>query len=158
MRFVTGFFRSSSWYWFGDIGLLVIRLGLGVMFIIHGLPIVAAGSEVWTGMGEQLGEVGLPFNSAEWGLAAGLIELLGGLFLMVGFYTRLAATMLFLVMSVAVIFHLQRNDEFLILTHAIENAIVFLGLILAGPGKYSLDEKLYSMHQTEALEKMLEQR
>ena len=34
-----------------DVGLLVVRVGLGVMFMVHGLPKLAGGPAAWTGVG-----------------------------------------------------------------------------------------------------------
>ena len=45
-------------------------------------------------------------------------------------------------MLMATLFHLGRGDGLKGAAHAIEVGIVFLSLILIGPGKYSLDEKL----------------
>ena len=47
-------------------------------------------------------------------------------------------------MLMATLFHLGRGDGLKGAAHAIEVGIVFLSLILIGPGKYSLDEKLSS--------------
>jgi len=53
-------------------------------------------------------------------------------------------------MIVATSMHLNRGDGLGGASHAIEDGIVFLSLILIGPGKYSLDEKLkpYRNHET----------
>ena len=58
---------------------------------------------------------------------------------------------LFIVMVVAIVLHVRRDDEYLVLTHAIENAIVFLGLVLAGPGRFSADQKLEELREQRAL-------
>jgi putative oxidoreductase len=45
-------------------------------------------------------------------------------------------------MIVATSMHLSSGQGLGVASHAIEDGIVFLSLILIGPGKYSLDEKI----------------
>ncbi|MCB0343869.1 MAG: DoxX family protein [Bdellovibrionales bacterium] len=151
MRKHLGFFRSPSWNWFGDAGLLVIRLGLGFMFLLHGIPKLAGGPEVWAGMGEEMAYAGLPFREPIWFLLAAIIEVAGGFSMIAGYFMRGACSLLFIVMVVAIVLHVRRDDEYLVLTHAIENAIVFLGLVLAGPGRFSADQKLEELREQRAL-------
>jgi hypothetical protein len=44
-----------------NFGLLIIRVGLGLMFIYHGLPKLAGGVETWRGLGYINQNVGIPF-------------------------------------------------------------------------------------------------
>ncbi|HBC46168.1 MAG TPA: DoxX family protein, partial [candidate division Zixibacteria bacterium] len=44
-----------------DLGLLIIRIGLGVMFVIHGAPKLEGGPEMWTKVGMAAGNFGLSF-------------------------------------------------------------------------------------------------
>jgi len=44
-------------------------------------------------------------------------------------------------MMVATTMHLTNADPFLNYSHSLEAAILFLSLILIGPGKFSLDAK-----------------
>ena len=75
------------------------------------------------------------------GFIGALIEVGGGVLLMLGLCFRLAATLLFLQMCVALFrVHLPHHDPFSAYSHALEDGIVFLGLIFIGPGIYSIDE------------------
>ena len=47
-----------------------------------------------------------------------------------------------LTMTVAAAMHLGKGDGLKGASHAIEAGVVFLSLILIGPGTYSIDEKL----------------
>ena len=36
-----------------DTGLLILRIGIGVMFMLHGLPKITGGTEQWAQMGRR---------------------------------------------------------------------------------------------------------
>jgi len=40
-----------------DIGLLILRVGIGIMFMCHGFPKLTTGPEVWTKLGGALSSV-----------------------------------------------------------------------------------------------------
>jgi len=125
-----------------DIGLLVLRIGIGAAFVCHGYPKVVGGPEAWTKIGGALSALGVNFGHTIMGLAAGLSELAGGLLLMLGLLTRPACFFLLNTMIVATVMHVRAGDPFVKYSHALEAAILFFSLLLIGPGKYSLDEKL----------------
>lgn len=43
--------------------------------------------------------------------------------------------------------HLNHGDKFITYSHALEDGILFVGLAIAGPGKLSVDRKLFSMEK-----------
>ncbi len=42
-----------------DVGLLVLRVGMGVMFMLHGFPKLMGGPELWTRIGGATAAVGM---------------------------------------------------------------------------------------------------
>ena len=46
-------------------------------------------------------------------------------------------------MLVAAVSHIAPGEGFGGYAHAAENGIVFLGLLLTGPGKYSVDQQVF---------------
>ncbi len=130
-------------YRFHDLGLLLLRVGLGVMFMVHGFPKLAGGPAAWAGLGGVMSSVGLGFAPTFWGFLAAMAEFGGGLLLAVGLWFRLACFGLLVTMIMATVMHLSKGDGFGGYAHALESAFVFLGLLLAGPGRYSLDERLF---------------
>ncbi len=125
-----------------DKGLLVLRVGIGIMFMCHGFPKLTAGPEVWTKLGGALSAMGINFAPTFMGFMASISEFGGGLLLVLGMFTRPACFFLLSTMIVALIMHTRSGDPFVEYSHALESAILFLSLLFIGPGKISLDEKL----------------
>jgi len=122
-----------------DIGLLILRVGIGVMFIMHGLPKLTGGPEKWEMLGGTMKSLGVGFAPMAWGFMAALSECGGGLLLALGFFTRPACFFLLATMIVAMSMHISKGDLFVTYSHAMEAGILFISLIFIGPGKYSLD-------------------
>ena len=122
-------------------GLLILRLGLGVMFIVHGFPKLAGGPDGWAGLGGSMKVVGIDFLPVFWGFMAAVAETFGGFLLIVGLFYRPACMLLVFTMVIAALVHLGKGDGLKGASHAIELGIVFLSLIFIGPGKYSVDKK-----------------
>ncbi|MBD3334926.1 MAG: DoxX family membrane protein [Candidatus Eisenbacteria bacterium] len=129
-------------------GLLVLRLGVGFsMAAFHGYRKLMGGPELWTGLGGYMENLGIGFLPVFWGFMAMFAEFFGSLALMLGFFFRPAALLLTATMFVAVTRHLNLPPEadgagWRGASHALELGAVFLGLFLAGPGKYSVDRLL----------------
>jgi len=129
-----------------DAGLLVLRLGIGMVFLAHG----------WTKVfGMQISFVQGMLAMVGWAIPEWLLwlvaalEIVGGLALVAGMFTRLFAMLLGLEMVVAVmLFHLR--EGFFIasvpnapLAYGFEYHVALVSglvcLFLAGPGLWSLD-------------------
>ncbi len=124
-----------------DFALLVLRLGIGVAFVVHGYPKMAGGPEVWTQLGQVMGMFHLSAFPAAWGFAAAFAELGGGILLILGLFARPAAFLLVVNMAVATAMHIHKGDGFNTWSHAGELCVVFLALLFLGPGRYSVDGK-----------------
>jgi putative oxidoreductase len=124
-----------------NFGLLIIRIGLGVLFIWHGVPKLAGGPDHWEKIGGAMKVVGISYAPAFWGFMAAIIETFGGLLLMIGLAFRPVCLLLVLNLIVAALMHFSKGDGLQGASHAIEDAIMFLGLIFIGPGLYSIDKK-----------------
>lgn len=121
-----------------DEGLLLLRVGIGVMFVVHGLPKMIGGPAKWEQVGRAMVYLGVDFIPTFWGFCAAASETFGGLFLLLGLFFRPACLLLAITMMVAANMHFGRGDELLGASHAIESGILFLSLILIGPGSYRL--------------------
>lgn len=125
-----------------DTGLLILRVGLGAMFIFHGWPKIIAGPEMWGKLGMAMGNLGIHFAPNFWGFMAAFAEFGGGICLILGLFTREACILLAIDMAVAATMHLSKGDGLQTASHAIEVAIVFFSLIFIGAGEYSVDRKM----------------
>ncbi len=127
-----------------DIGLLILRVGIGVTFVlIHGYPKIIGGPALWTRLGGAMGNFGFSFAPEFWGLMAALAEFGGGLLLIFGLFTRPAAFIMAINMIVATSSHFARLDAWSGVSHPLKLAFVFIALVFFGAGKYSLDRLIF---------------
>lgn len=125
---------------FTDLGLLIIRLGLGLSFIfIHGLPKIKGGPETWQRLGKSMSNIGLDFLPEFWGFMAAFSEFIVPFFIIAGFIFRPAIFLISGTMLVAMLTHLIKLDPWNRVSHPMELLFVFTGLFLIGPGRYSVD-------------------
>ena len=126
-----------------DLGLLVLRLVVGLTLAAHGAQKLFGwfGGHGLAGTGGFLEQLGFhPGKRAA--LMAGLSEAVGGLLLALGAATPLAATLIVGVMSVAIATvhlpkgyfnHLGGFEYLLVLS------VVAMSVVLTGPGRFSVD-------------------
>ena len=121
--------------------LIILRIIMGTAFVLHG------SGKIQHPLGWMPPESGIP---GFFQFLAAISEFVGGLFLIVGLLTPLAALGIFFTMSVAVFFHgFVRHDPFVSQTGgaAFELPLLYWAVailfIMAGPGSYSLDAQIF---------------
>ena len=122
-----------------DVGLLILRVGVGLAFMLHGWPKISGGPEFWAKIGGAMGIVGISFAPTFWGFMAACSEFFGGLFLALGLFARPAAFFMAFTMLIATSMHITGGDGFNVFSHPLKMFFVFAGLIFSGPGRWSLD-------------------
>lgn len=118
-----------------DTGMLLIRLGLGLVFVAHG----------WGKFNDLSGTVGF-FSGV--GLPAVIaylvsaVELLGGMAMIAGVWTKWAGWLLAIVMAAAII--LVKGKMGFVGGYELDLSLLFmaLGVAFAGPGTYTIHRVL----------------
>ena len=122
-----------------DLGKLVLRIALGVMFLLHGIAKLIGGVDPITGM---VGKLGFP---PVLGYLVYVGEVVAPILILAGVWARAAAVVIVINMIVAIL--LAHTGEFFTLNKqggwALELQGMFLAtavaLALLGPGRYSLN-------------------
>lgn len=140
--------------------LIILRIALGVIFFAHGSQKLLG----WFGgfgfdgtMQFFQQQLGIPYILA---LLAILTEFFGGIFLILGLFTRISAVFIAVVMAVA-LFTVHLSQGFFIgggkVGIEFVFALLFMSLYLAinGAGKLSLDNVLKNYTKNETLKKIL---
>ncbi len=130
-----------AWRFLGkyrDEGLLLLRLGIGFMFIMHGGFKLLDGPDRWESLGHAMRHFGVRQWPLLWGLLASLAEFLGGICFILGALFRPASLLLLIVMIVAATVQYHKGG-LMVAAHPIEMGILFAGLLFIGPGRYSVD-------------------
>src|SRR5215218_586678 len=113
-------------------GPLPIRILAGITFMAHGLPKF----EDITGTQGFFGNIGLP---PELALPIGLLEVIGGIFLIVGILTRISAALLIIDMIGAIV--LVKLPDGFVGGYELESLLIgiSISLLLIGPGRISIE-------------------
>jgi len=123
-------------------GLMILRVVLGIAFVIHGWSKFSGGVDGVAGFFTSLN---IPAPSLV-AYIVSIVELAGGALLIVGFLTQLASILLVLDMLGAILFAFLMRGQPLVANGGIswEKEAVFaaaaLCIALAGPGAWSVDD------------------
>ncbi len=122
-------------------GLTILRVVVGVVFIAHG------GQKLFSmgygGTNDMFAHLGVPVHDVAAAVVMA-VELLGGIALVLGIFTRIAAALLAIDMTSAIAIVHIKNGFFA--PRGIELPLTLLAallaLVLAGPGAFALDHRL----------------
>lgn len=131
-----------------DLALLILRLFIGICFVIHGLgKLGVVGTGSMAGFVGWLKSLGVPFADFQARLAM-ISEIAGGVLITCGLFTRIGCLLCFLTMVVAsTIGH--KGGGYLITNnppgneYSLNLAAIMVVLMLLGPGTFSLDYFLF---------------
>lgn len=132
-----------------EVGLLVLRVAIGLIFLLHGWMNLFGGQESF--IREMLSMVGWSVSDALLWFVT-FIESAGGLALVLGVFTRAAALVLSVEMVVAVVLFHARQGFFIVaipnvpLAYGFEYHVALVGglvcLTLGGPGMWALEARV----------------
>ncbi|MEX0748330.1 MAG: DoxX family protein [Rhodothermales bacterium] len=133
----------SSLQRYADLGLLVLRIGVGLSYVfLHGWGKMFGGPERWERTGSAVSAIGIDFGHTFWGFMAAFSEFAGGILIVLGLFFRPACILIFITMFVAAARDIAGEDGIRGSAHPLKMAFVFLGLTAIGPGRYSVDSWL----------------
>jgi putative oxidoreductase len=120
-----------------DTGILLFRIGIGLMYIFHGLPKLFAGPGKWEALGHAMGNIDITFLPVVWGFLASAAEFFGGMLILSGMAFRWAAFFIFFTMLIATLSkYYGGSGDFKEWSYPAEMAIVMFSFIFIGPGKH----------------------
>lgn len=124
---------------YADFGLLLLRVSIGVLFILYTAPAVMGGPSAWTHFGAGARNLGLHSHLQLWGFLGALFGCVGGVLLIFGLFFRLGVLLL-LILAIGHAIGVTKGASFRFALPSIEICFVLAGILFVGPGKYSVDK------------------
>lgn len=123
---------------YSNVGLLIARVVFGVIFFVHGYPKLFKTQAQFAGFLQSL-KVPLPKAAA---LLVALVEVVGAVFVIVGFWTQIAGLLLAINMFFAIMLVVRKKG--FVDGYEFELMLLAVGLMLAlvGAGSISVDARL----------------
>jgi putative oxidoreductase len=122
-----------------EAGLLLIRVSLGLLFILYTAPALIGGPRAWAHFGAGAGHFGLHSHFQIWGFLGSLLGCLGGALLIFGLFFRIGVLLVF-VLALGYAIAVYTGTGFRAALPSIELCFVLAGMLFIGPGKYSVDK------------------
>jgi putative oxidoreductase len=122
-----------------EAGLLLIRVSLGLVFILYAAPVLIDGPKAWAHFGAGAGHFGLRSHFQLWGFLGALLGCLGGVLMIFGLFFRIGV-LLVLLLALGHAIAVYHGTGFRVALPSIEMCFVLAGLLFVGPGQYSVDK------------------
>lgn len=117
-----------------NIGLLIIRCGIGITFMKSGYATLMEGKTKLLWLGKKMENIGIKTYPLFWGTCAMLAELVGGACILVGLYTRFFSLALCFTMIIAVVHHINQKDTWQVILLPFSYFLICFGLFFSGAG------------------------
>ena len=122
------------------LALLLLRLGLGIIFVSHGYPKLFGHSQQWMGAFQRMG------FPAYFAYISGILEFFGGLLLIAGLFTQVAGLLLAVEMAIAIWrVHLPQGSVLAVHNYEFPLALAVgtFALAAVGAGVLSFDNAIF---------------
>ena len=124
-----------------NFGLLVMRIGMAAILLVHSIPVLMGGAAHWKSVGTSLNFINVGIPPQVLGFVVLLFESLCGVSLLSGFLFRISCVILALLYGLYFFNYLNIGYKTLTL-YSLGLALVSLGLMNTGPGRYAVAVKL----------------
>lgn len=125
-----------------NFGLLFYRLALGISMFYHGYLKYVSGEQGLYKVGVMLSALGVPSGfEVILGTIASYAEMVGGILIIIGLFTRIGSLLIIGTLAVATILNL--NGNFFSWDYPSQMGFGAIMLFFAGAGRYSLDKALF---------------
>ena len=123
-----------------ETGLLLMRVALGVLFIMLTGPVLLGGPSRWGNFGSAMRNVGMHAHYQFWGFLGALMGCAGGALMIFGLFFRPGVLLCLIITFVHLLGVLEGVGTYRANLAAIELGVMLIGLLFVGPGKYSVDK------------------
>lgn len=125
-----------------NFGLLFYRLALGISMFYHGYLKYVSGEQGLYKVGSMLSALVVPSGfEVILGTIASYAEMVGGILIIIGLFTRIGSILIIGTLAVATILNL--NGNFFSWDYPSQMGFGAIMLFFAGAGRYSLDKALF---------------
>ena len=122
-----------------EAGLLLIRVSVGLLFILYTAPALIGGPKAWAHFGAGAEHFGLHSHFQVWGFLGLLLGCLGGVLMIFGLFFRVGVLLVF-VLAIGHALAVYDGSGFRVALPSMEMCFVLAGMLFVGPGKYSVDK------------------
>ena len=142
----TGIQGIKSTFRQPDLGLIIVRISVGLIFLYAGYNKFMGGEETLNAIGANIKYIGLDVGSNNistlfFGVLAAAVETFGGLMLVIGYFFRTSSFFLVITMLVATLLKLDSSvPELSEFGFPLIMGLVTFGLLFTGPGRYGLQK------------------
>jgi putative oxidoreductase len=123
-----------------ETGLLLMRVALGIGFILLTAPVLLGGGSRWASFGSGVRALGIASNFQFWGFLGALAGCLGAVLMIFGLFFRPGVLLVLAITLVHTVGAFDGGGTLRGNLAAVELCAVLVGLLFLGPGKYSVDK------------------
>ena len=123
-----------------EAGLLLMRVSIGVLFVILTGPVLLGGASRWRAFGGAIRNVGLHSHFQLWGFIGALAGCVGAALMIFGLFFRPGVLLVLVITVIHTLGALDRSGTLRAPLGAIELCLILTSLLFVGPGKYSVDK------------------
>ena len=122
-----------------ETGILLMRVSVGLLFILYAAPALMGGPKAWGHFGSGASHFGVHSHLQFWGFVGCLLGVIGGVLMILGLFFRIGVLMV-LVLAIPHAITVYAGPGFRAALPSFEICFVLVGLLFIGAGKYSVDK------------------